>query len=148
MPLRRNSRASTLRTWFAAKHLDCDEPALVLTTPVKKSDQPRALRRDDKLSHSLVRELPARILQQEAVRGRDDDFGARARSFSFVFTLIRVIVENYRSLQPAADADPLDSETSLTTSAVSLFSACLAMSASATMPQQAPLASTTGTRLI
>lgn len=69
-------------------------------------------------------------------------------SFSFVPTLVRVIVENYRSFQSAADADPLDSETSLTTSAVSRFPACLAMSASATMPQQAPLASTTGTRLI
>src|SRR5215207_3155992 len=50
--------------------------------------------------------------------------------------------------QPVADADVLDSDTSRTTSAVSRFLACLAMSASATMPQQAPPASTTGTRLI
>src|SRR5205085_5523623 len=50
--------------------------------------------------------------------------------------------------RPAADADALDADTSLTTSAVSRRLACCAMSASATMPQQAPLASTTGTRLI
>jgi hypothetical protein len=62
--------------------------------------------------------------------------------------LVRMIVGNYRPLQPAADADPLGSDTSLTTSAVSRFPACRATSASATMPQQAPLSSTTGTRLI
>src|SRR5205085_407037 len=50
--------------------------------------------------------------------------------------------------RPAADADALDADTSLTTSAVSRRLACCAMSASATMPQQAPLASTTGARLI
>src|SRR6266446_5133612 len=49
---------------------------------------------------------------------------------------------------PAEDAAPLGSDTSLRTSTAALLLACSAMSASATMPQQEPAASTTGTRRI
>src|SRR5882724_2100620 len=48
-----------------------------------------------------------------------------------------------RTYPPAEDAAPLGSDTSLRTSTAALLLACSAMSASATMPQQEPAASTT-----
>lgn len=50
--------------------------------------------------------------------------------------------------RPTAEATADGSDTSLTTSAVAFFLACNAISASATMPQQPPPASTTSTRRI